>query len=265
MTTAGYWTEAMRVAEGAARDAGEIVSHGFRSRASVSRKGKFDLVTEFDLASERLIRDRIGAAFPDHKIVGEEGEATGDGDLVWYVDPIDGTVNFAHGHPYFAVSIGLYEAGEGVVGVVHAPRLGLTWTAIRGRGAFCNGAPCGVSERASLEEALCTTGFPGNLASLEDTNERELASFLRLARGVRRCGSAALDLAFVADGTYDLYWERGLSPWDIGGGCVLVSEAGGRVTDYAGASMDITVGEVVATNPLLHGEALRTIQEARRS
>lgn len=257
------WKDALELAERAARDAGKLVMRGFRSQTGVSRKGKFDLVTEFDLGSENLIREQIRAEFPEHRIVGEEGDAIGHGDLVWYVDPIDGTVNYAHGHPYFAVSIGLYDGAQGVVGVVHAPRLDLTWTASRGGGAFRNGEPCHVSRRASLEEALCTTGFPSNVAELDDTNEAELALFIRSARGVRRCGSAALDLAFVADGTYDLYWEKGLSPWDIGAGCVIVSEAGGEVTDYAGSLADVAVGEVVASNGRLHQEALRTIERAR--
>jgi len=257
------WTGTLRVAEDAAREAGEIVMRGFRSDGEVSRKGTFDLVTEFDFASERLIRDRLQAAFPEHRIVGEEQEATGEGELVWYVDPIDGTVNFAHGHPYFAVSIGLFRGMEPLVGVVHAPRLEQTWTASRGGGAFCNGAPCRVSRRASLEEALCTTGFPSNMATVDDTNETALSLFARSTRGVRRCGSAALDLAFVADGTYDLYWEKSLRPWDIAGGCVIVSEAGGRISDYRGAPADVTLGELVASNGLLHEAALRTIERAR--
>jgi myo-inositol-1(or 4)-monophosphatase len=257
------WTEALRIAEGAARDAGEIIMRGFRSGGDVSRKGKFDLVTEFDLASERLIRDRLQASFPGHRIVGEEGDPTGEGDLVWYVDPIDGTVNFAHGHPYFAVSIGLYRGTEGIVGVVHAPRLGQTWTAAKGFGASCNGEPCHVSNRTSLDEALCTTGFPGNVAMTDDTNEAEVGAFLRSTRGVRRCGSAALDLVFVADGTYDLYWERHLKAWDIAGGCVVVSEAQGRLSDYEGGQIDPTEGELVASNGLLHDVALQTITQAR--
>ena len=257
------WTGALRVAEEAAREAGEIVMRGFRSGGEVSRKGTFDLVTEFDFASERLIRDRLQAAFPEHRIVGEEQEATGQGELVWYVDPIDGTVNFAHGHPYFAVSIGLFRGAEPLVGVVHAPRLEQTWTASRGGGAFCNGAPCRVSRRASLEEALCTTGFPQNVALSNDTNEAELGAFLRSARGVRRCGSAALDLVFVADGTYDLYWERRLSAWDIAGGAVVVSEAGGQLSDYRGAEFDPREGELIASNGLLHASAIKTIEQAR--
>lgn len=259
------WQYALDVAERAALEAGALIMEGFRSSARVSLKGQFDLVTEFDFASERLIRERIEAAFPDHRIVGEEGEATGEGELVWYVDPIDGTVNFAHGHPYFCVSIGLYREAEGLVGVVHAPALGNTWKAAKGIGAFRDGDRCTVSERATLDEALCTTGFPGNVASTQDTNEAELAVFLRRARGVRRCGSAALDLAMVGDGTYEVYWERALKAWDIAAGALVVSEAGGTLSSYDGSPADPRTGELIATNGLLHEPVLELIRESRRT
>ncbi|MGB8330045.1 MAG: inositol monophosphatase family protein [Polyangiales bacterium] len=258
------WQYALEVAERAAFDAGKLIMEGFRSSGRVSRKGRFDLVTEFDFASERLIRERLGAAFPDHRIVGEEGEATGGGDLVWYVDPIDGTVNFAHGHPYFGVSIGLYREAEGLVGVVHAPALGSTWKAAKGAGAFRDGSPCVVSQRSTLDEALCATGFPPNVASTRDTNEAELGAFVRRARGVRRCGSAAIDLALVGDGTFDLYWERALNPWDICAGALIVAEAGGTVSSYDGSPADPRSGALVASNGLLHERALGLIQDARR-
>jgi myo-inositol-1(or 4)-monophosphatase len=257
------WQHALEVAERAALEAGALIMEGFRSSARVSRKGRFDLVTEFDLASERLIRERIEAAFPEHRIVGEEGEATGEGEMVWYIDPIDGTVNFAHGHPYFGVSIGLYREAEGLVGVVHAPALGNTWKAAKGAGAFRDGHRCVVSERSTLDEALCTTGFPGDVANTRDTNEAELALFLRHARGVRRCGSAALDLALVGDGTFDVYWERALKPWDICAGALIVSEAGGTLSSYDGSPADPRSGALVATNGRLHESVLELIRNAR--
>jgi myo-inositol-1(or 4)-monophosphatase len=258
------WQHALEVAEGAALEAGTLVMQGFRSRAAVSRKGKYDLVTEYDFASERLIRGRIEAAFPEHRIVGEEGDTTGEGDLVWYIDPIDGTVNFAHGHPYFCVSVGLYRGAEGLVGVVHAPALGATWKASKGGGAFRDADRCAVSARAALEEALCTTGFPGNVASTRDTNEAELGAFLRRTRGVRRCGAAALDLALVAEGTFDFYWERAVHAWDIAAGALIVSEAGGIVSGYDGQPADPISGEIVATNGLLHDVVLETLDGVRR-
>jgi myo-inositol-1(or 4)-monophosphatase len=254
---------ALAIAEQAASDASRIAMKGWRAGGAISKKGRFDLLTEYDLASERLIRERLGAAFPTHRIVGEEAEATGAGDLVWYVDPIDGTTNFAHGHFFFAVSIALYHGDEGLAGVVHAPALGVVWTAQRGGGAFRNGERCSVSTRDRLDEAVCATGFPYDRWSNPDNNHAELALFLQRVRGVRRCGAAAIDLCLVADGTYDIYWEKALSAWDMCAGALIVREAGGRLSGYEGQEADPRCGKLVATNGLLHEAALETIGEAR--
>jgi myo-inositol-1(or 4)-monophosphatase len=257
---------ALGVAIRAAKDAGTLTMQGWRAGGSVSKKGRFDLLTEFDLASEALIRERLTEAFPSHRIVGEEGEEgeeTGDGGLVWFVDPIDGTTNFVHGHFFFAVSIALYDGVEGLVGVVYAPALDVCWSGARGKGAFRNEAPCSVSARATLDEAVCATGFPYDRWSTEDDNRAELEAFLKRARGIRRCGAAAIDLCLVADGTYDIYWEKALSAWDMCAGALLVAEAGGTTSGYAGERADPRSGKLVATNGLLHEDALRTIREAR--
>jgi len=258
------WEHALEIAERAALEAGELLMQGFRADAQVSRKGRFDVVTEFDLKAEALIRQRLGDAFPSHRIVGEEGEDTGEGELVWYVDPIDGTANFAHGHAYFSISIGLCREAQGLAGVIHAPAKGHTWKAALGLGAYRDDVPCAVSERAALDEALCTTGFPADPSSTTDTNEAEFGAFLRSVRGVRHCGSAALDLALVGDGTFDVFWERALNPWDIAAGELIVAEAGGRISHYDGSPADPRSGELIATNGLLHDSALQTIREARR-
>lgn len=263
MATQDEWLEALRIAERAAHDAGSIAMEGWRAGGPISKKGRFDLLTEYDLSSERLIRERLGAEFPSHRIVGEENAETGTGDLVWYVDPIDGTTNFAHGHFFFAVSIALYRGTEGLAGVVHAPALGVTWKAVRGGGAFRNGEPCSVSGRDQLEEAMCATGFPYDRWTNPDNNHAELALFLERARGVRRCGSAAIDLCLVADGTYDIYWEKALNAWDMCAGALLVQEAGGRLSGYEGEPADPRAGKLIATNGLLHEEAVRTVGEAR--
>ena len=254
---------ALTVAEEAALDAGTLAMQGWRASAAISKKGRFDLLTEYDLASERLIRDRLGASFPDHRIVGEEAEETGAGNLVWYVDPIDGTTNFAHGHFFFAVSIALYDGNEGLVGVVCAPALGVLWKAMQGGGAFRNSDPCAVSTRERLDEAVCATGFPYDRWSNPDNNHAELALFLQRVRGVRRCGAASIDLCLVADGTYDLYWEKALSAWDMCAGALIVREAGGRLSGYRGENADPRSGKLVASNGLLHDAALQTIGEAR--
>lgn len=254
---------ALEVAERAAREAGALTMKGWRAKAEVSKKGRFDLLTEYDLKSERTVRERLQAAFPHHRIVGEENDESGAGSLVWYVDPIDGTTNFVHGHFFFAVSIALYRDAVGLVGVVHAPALGVTWTAAKGAGARRNGLPCRVSGRTKLDEALCATGFPYDRATNPDNNQVELASFLERCRGVRRCGAAAIDLCLVADGTYDIYWEKSLNPWDMCAGALLVKEAGGRLSGYQGEPADPRTGAIVATNGLLHDDAVRIVGEAR--
>ena len=257
------WEHALTVAERAAHEAGAIAMEGWRGGGEISKKGRFDLLTKYDLESERAIRERLGTEFPAHRIVGEENAETGAGNLVWYVDPIDGTTNFAHGHFFFAVSIALYHDSEGLVGVVHAPALGVTWKAAKGSGAFRNGERCSVSGRAQLEEALCATGFPYDRWTNPDNNHAELALFLQRARGVRRCGSAAIDLCLVADGTYDIYWEKALNAWDMCAGALIVREAGGRVSGYEGEPADPRTGRLIATNGLLHDDAVRTVGEAR--
>jgi len=254
---------ALQLAERIAIEAGELVMKGWRSKTEISHKGRFDLLTQYDLDSERLIRERLDRAFPLHRIVGEENAETGAGELVWYVDPIDGTTNFAHGHFFFSVSIALYRGSQGLVGVVHAPALGVTWKAAAGMGAFRNDELCEVSARDQLEQALCATGFPYDRWSNPDNNHAELAQFLRRARGVRRCGAASIDLCLVADGTYDIYWERGLKAWDMCAGALIVQEAGGQLSTYEGGTADPRTGKLVASNGLLHEAALRTIGEAR--
>lgn len=256
--------EALAVARRLAVEAGSFLKQGYRSGAEVRKKGVIDLVTDYDLGAERLVRQGLVEAFPSHRIVGEEEEAQGEGDLVWYVDPLDGTTNFAHGHPFFCVSIALFHRDEGLVGVVLAPALGVTWHAAKGRGAFRNDVRCHVSDTSALPEALCATGFPYDKWTNPDNNEREHGAFLKRTQGIRRCGSAALDLALVADGTYDLYWEQRLSAWDMCAGAVLVVEAGGRLSDYSGAPADPRTGQLVATNGPLHAATLEVLQAARR-
>jgi myo-inositol-1(or 4)-monophosphatase len=254
---------ALQAAERIAQEAGRLIMGGWRNGGKVSHKGRFDLLTDHDLASERLIRERLENEFPSHRIVGEESPETGEGEMVWYVDPIDGTTNFVHGHFFFSVSIALCRGSEGLVGVVHAPALGVTWKAAKGGGAFRNGQRCSVSTRATLEEALCATGFPYDRWSNPDNNVAELELFLQRARGIRRCGSASIDLCLVADGTYDIYWEQRLNAWDVCAGAVVVLEAGGQLTAYDGGPADPRTGRLIASNRLLHDAAVRTVREAR--
>lgn len=255
--------EAIAIARGAAAEASGLIMQGFRQQTQVTKKGEIDLVTEWDLRSERLIVDRLGAAFPDHRIVAEEGATRGEGELAWYVDPIDGTTNFSHGHPFFCVSIGLFQDTQPILGVVNAPALGVEWWGAPGLGLHRNDSPASVSSADQLSEALVATGFPYDRWANPDDNLREYRAFLKRCRGVRRCGSAALDLALTADGTYALFWEQRLSPWDLAAGAALVSAAGGQLSDYDGSSADIRTGRIVATNGRLHQEAIRVLKEAR--
>lgn len=230
-----------------ARGAGSILMHHYESVA-VEYKGRHDTVTAADRASERWLVDRIRAQFPTHSIVAEEGGGfEGESDFVWYVDPLDGTTNFAHGLPRFCVSIGLWKRGEGAVGVVYDPLKDDIFAAERGSGAYWNQRRIRVSDVADLSEGLFGTGFP---SSIRDTNPN-IHYFHRVARsthGVRRTGAAALDLCSVAQGHFDGFWEIGLKSWDVGAGLVILLEAGGEYCSFEGLPYQPGDGRVVATN-----------------
>lgn len=247
-----------------AHEAGRILLAGHRRGGRVHKKGAIDLVTEFDLASEALVRRRMSAAFPTHGLVAEEGGGSPAPDgLVWYCDPLDGTTNFAHGHFVFSVAIGLADRGVPVAGVVHAPALGLTWRGAVGLGATRNGVPCAVSNTDALADALVATGFPYDRARDPDHNIAETAWILPKVRGIRRLGSAAIDLALLADGTYDGYWEQKLAPWDVCAGAAIARAAGATLTTYEGAPLALTARRIVASNGRLHEALRREILAAR--
>ncbi|MDQ3033295.1 MAG: inositol monophosphatase [Myxococcota bacterium] len=254
------WLEEARAI---AEDAGRVLLAGHRRGGVVQKKGDIDLVTEFDLASEKLITERMRAAFPSHGLVAEEGGGDADHELVWYADPLDGTTNFAHGHFVFSVAIGLARGGVPIAGVVHAPALGLTWHGGRGLGAFRNGERCQVSTVATLSGSIVGTGFPYDRARDPDNNVREAAHIIPKVQGIRRLGSAAIDLVLVADGTYDGYWEQKLSPWDLCGGAAIAEAAGATLTTYDGAPIDVRSRRIVVTNGLVHDELRREVLAAR--
>jgi myo-inositol-1(or 4)-monophosphatase len=253
-------------ARAAAAEAGRLLLGYFRRGVRGEVKGLLDVVTEADRASERLLRTRLLAAFPDDRFLGEEdGESAGlaaraGGARLWAVDPLDGTVNFFHGHPFFCVSVALLVDGAPVVGVLEAPALGWTFVAARGRGATRNGEPIRVSSVAALDGALIGTGWPPASHGRPEPFLAGLAEVLRRTHGARRCGSAALDLALTADGTYDGYYEMALHPWDVAAGILLVREAGGRVTDYAGREADASGRAVLASNGRLHDHLLAIVR-----
>ncbi len=247
-----------------AREAGEVVRQGFGRVQRLDFKGAVNPITETDTAAEALILARLRAAFPDHAILGEEtgGSPWNVPGPIWLVDPLDGTNNFAHGFPHFCVSIGLMIAGELQAGVVYDPLRDELFAAQRGAGATLNGTPIHVTSVARLADAFLATGFGYNRRVAADTNTRRLDDFLRRSQGVRRAGSAALDMAYVACRRFDGYWESHLSPWDLAAGVLLVQEAGGRCSDYSGRTAQLHSGrEVLVSNGLIHDEMLRVLRE----
>jgi myo-inositol-1(or 4)-monophosphatase len=254
-----------RLATEAARAAGELLLSELAGARSIAFKGApTNLVTEMDARAEALILGRLRDAFPDDAILAEEMGATpGRSGRRWIVDPLDGTTNYAHGLPLFAVSIALEVAGRVELGVVHDPVHGELYAAERGAGAFANDRKLAVSRTATLDEAVLATGFPYNIRETDDNNLREYAAFSLRARGVRRLGSAVLYLAWLAAGRFDGYWELRTGPWDIAAGGLLVEEAGGRVTAIDGAPLDIDRPTVLVSNGLIHDEMLQVLREAR--
>src|SRR6266699_6610972 len=223
-----------------ARDAGRILLERQGRALQVSNKGDIDLVTEGDLAAEKLIIERIRSYYPRHAILAEESgasegalSAAGKSESKWIIDPLDGTTNYAHGYPCFCVSIAVERAGSIEIGVVYDPLRDEMFAAERGHGATLNESRIRVSTVEDLNRAMVCTGFPYNVRERPDF-AREFANFTMQAQAVRRDGSAALDLAYVACGRFDGFWEDGLNPWDVAAGVLLISEAGGRVTDFEG-------------------------------
>ncbi len=248
--------------------AGEVVL-SYRQRLRELRtefKGRRDLVTEADRASELVVVDGLRAAFPDHAILAEEGVATPKGevdresDFVWLVDPLDGTTNFVHAIPFHCVALSLSYRDELLLGVVHAPVLGDTYSAVRGGGAWRNGEPISVTRTADLRNALVATGlsYRRNEDGFEDNTER-LATIVPMCRDLRRLGSAQLDLCLTASGTYDGYWEMYLQPYDVAAGGLIVREAGGTVTDLSGGDRWVSEGQVLASNGVLHETMLDVV------
>ena len=240
-----------------ARSAGAFLHEGFGQvdRDRIDYKGWRNLVTQYDIEAERRVTEAIHAAWPDHGILAEEGNSrTGASPYRWIIDPLDGTTNFVHHHPMFCVSIALEDAGGILLGVIFAPALNQLFTACRGEGAWFNlERPLKVSGEADLSHALLASGFAYRQGELTNSNLENWSRLSLVSRGLRRCGSAALDLAYVADGRYDGDWELYLNPWDVAAGALLVREAGGTVTDARGGDDWLAGGSILATNGRLHG------------
>jgi myo-inositol-1(or 4)-monophosphatase len=255
-----------RVAMDAARAAGQLLRSEVRGVRRIAYKGTpTNLVTEMDARAEALILERLGEAFPDDAILSEEtGSRPGRSGRRWIIDPLDGTTNYAHGLPIFAVSIALEVERRVSVGVVYDPNLDELFSAERGGGAWLGDTRLAVSATPALGEALLATGFPYNIRETRDTNLAEYAAFSLKARGVRRLGSAVLYLSWLAAGRLDGYWELRVGAWDVAAGSLFVEEAGGRVTDLRGGQLDLDAPSIVATNGRIHEAMLGVLQEVRR-
>ena len=240
-----------------AREAGRVLADRFGRNLKISNKSEIDLVTESDLASEKVIIDRIKTHYPRHSILAEESGISNPDDnesgWLWIIDPLDGTTNYAHGYPCFCVSIALAHQGRMEIGVVYDPIRDEMFAAERGQGASLNSRRISVSGTMNLSAALLCTGFPYDV---RERNEfaRHFANFIMKAQGVRRDGAAALDLAYVAAGRFDGFWEEGLKPWDVAAGALIIEEAGGRVSKYRGEPLDIYSPPIVASNGLIHDQ-----------
>ncbi len=246
-------------AAGIAHEAGAILREGWGREHEPEHKGRIDLVTEYDRRSEALLLERVRARFPDHAILAEESGGSGAvAGFRWLIDPLDGTTNFAHNYPFFCVSVGVERDGQPVAGVVHDPLRDETFAAASGLGATLDGRTIHVSGVADLLQALLVTGFHYSIRERSEPTLSLFREFLLRAQGVRRDGSAALNLCYLACGRFDGLWEAHLSPWDMAAGVLIVREAGGVVTDFAGAPFRLDRREVLAANAVLHA-AMRDV------
>jgi len=246
-----------------AREAGAILCEEFERPRQISYKGEVDLVTQADKRSEQAIVRRLTELFPEHSIVAEEGTGSEkNSEFCWHVDPLDGTTNFAHGYPCFCVSIALAQRDRVIAGVVFNPYYKELFAAARGEGATLNGKSIRVSQTKTLGTSLLCTGFPVQNRKLSP-NLQFYGDFTMRSHGVRRDGSAALDLAHVAAGRFDGFWEFGLKKWDTAAGVVLIEEAGGKVSDFDGAAYSLGGPVILATNGLIHEEMRTAAGETR--
>jgi myo-inositol-1(or 4)-monophosphatase len=253
----------------AARKAGSIINRASLDidLVRVSAKGRSDFVTEVDRAAEEAILDTLRSAYPQHGFLAEESGASdpeGNHEYTWIIDPLDGTTNFIHGFPQYSVSIALQQRGQLTQAVVYDPTRNELFTASKGRGAFLNDRRLRVSRRTQLKECLIGTGFPFRSLEQLDAYLRIFKRITEEAAGVRRPGSAALDLAYVAAGRLDGFWEFGLSPWDMAAGALLIVEAGGFVADFAGEANYLATGNLVCGNPKVFPQLLKLVQEGQK-
>ena len=258
----------LQVAAVAAVNAGEVLLERYEKPHQVRHKGTIDLVTEADLASEKTILEQLHRDMPGIKILSEESFSIYTDkpeEPMWIIDPLDGTTNFAHNFPWFSVSIAFYDGDRSLAGIIYNPILDELFCAALGGGAWLNNLPIRVSTVGLLHKGLVATGFPYNVQERPDAIVAMLKAVLMRAQGIRRPGAATLDLAYLACGRLDAFWEVGLKPWDTAAGCLLVEEAGGRLSDFAGASFSPFIPELLGTNGLLHRDLVAILREFGRA
>ncbi len=254
------YLEILETALEAARQAGKFLQDTFADRPKVEYKGELDLVTERDRKSQEMIYQHIKNKYPGHSILGEENlNIEKDDSLLWLIDPLDGTTNYAHSFPLFSVSIAFLENKKIKAGVVYVPMLDEMFRAIAGSGAFLNDKKISVSDKTDIGTAMLSTGFPYDLRESKINNIDIFSRMIYRARAIRRTGSAAIDLAYVACGRFDGFWELKLSPWDTAAGALLVTEAGGKTSDFSGQPFDPFVKECLATNGPIHEPMLEVL------
>lgn len=255
------WDKYLEAAKEAAWRAGRMLKKNIDASREVSFKGIIDLVTNFDNQSQRMILKHLSTIFPDHGFLAEEGlSETKGSEFQWIIDPLDGTTNYAHRFPVFTVSIALEAKGKVVVGVVYDPMRGETFWAAKGEGAFLNGREIRVSSIDDLNKGLLATGFPYDIRVSEANNIVHFNNFLTRAQALRRCGSAAMDLCYVACGRFDGFWELKLKPWDMAAGALMVQEAGGRVSGFQNEEFSLSRSEILASNGLIHQQMVEVLK-----
>jgi myo-inositol-1(or 4)-monophosphatase len=266
MPTKDEMSEYLDVAWQAASAAGDIIRDGWRQPKNIDYKSAIDLVTTVDRESERKIVDTIRSRFPDHSILAEEETniAGAQPDWRWLIDPLDGTTNFAHGYPQFSVSIALEHQQQVIIGLVYDPIRNECFRAAKGQGATLNGTPIATSTTDDLDKALLATGFPYDHRENTDFYLGYFQAFMKRSQGIRRGGSAALDLSYVACGRLDGFWEMKLKPWDTAAGALIVAEASGKLSDFSGQPFSIWGSETLAANSKLHGEMVKIAHAVAR-
>lgn len=251
----------IQAAREAALKAGRMLRENIGKSSEIFYKGTVDLVTNFDTQAQRVIFDHLSSCFPDHDYLAEEGLNQNKGaEFRWIIDPLDGTTNYAHHFPVFTVSIALEREGEIVLGLIYDPMREEMFSAVKGEGAFLNGEEIRVSAVDDLNKSLLATGFPYDIRASKVNNITHFNNLLTRVQGIRRCGSAAMDLCYVASGRFDGFWELKLSPWDIAAGALIVQEAGGLISDFQNGEFTIYGAEILASNGLIHQQIVEVLQ-----